>query len=108
VKLRLPKSLKPRKDAIVYNVLATPDGWQVQAFLPKRISPSDRCVVLDWFHEYRSKVQALHPIWLTTFRFAEQVYFLDIVRIDDPKDRVARAIDLVQQSQQLDLDLNYA
>lgn len=108
MKLSLPKSLKRRKDAIVYNVLATPDGWQLQAFLPKGISPSDRCTVLDWFHEYRSKVQALHPTWLTSFRFAEYVYFLDIVRVDNPRERIARAVDLAEQSQQIELDLDYA
>lgn len=51
----------PRK-MIVYNVLNTHNGFQIQAFMPRRVSVDDRTKVLDWFYSYRSQVHSQNPL----------------------------------------------
>jgi hypothetical protein len=104
VKSEFTRYLRPSKKPIVYNVLRTASGWQVQAFLPKRVSPDDRVLILDWFHSYRSQVQLQHPQWLTTFRFTEQSYFLDIISAENQKEMIVKAAETIQGWQQLDLE----
>ena len=95
-------------EKIVYNVLKTRSGWQVQAFLPKRISADDRIVVIDWFHCYRSEVQRQHPLWLTSFSATDQVYLLDIMQASSPKDLIAQATTLATNTDPRQLKLDYA
>ena len=102
------KSFLGRRDQkIVYNLLKTDAGWQVQAFLPRQVSANDRIAVIDWFHGYRSQVQREHPFWLTSFSGTDQAYFLDIVRADSPKDMIAKAINRQSQIQPEQLSFDY-
>jgi hypothetical protein len=104
VKRPLVDYFRSNKNRIVYNVLKTQKGWQVQAFLPRRISPDDRITILDWFHTYRSKVLEQHPLWLTVFNGTDQAYFLDIVQVDTPQELIAETVGTGQTWQQLELD----
>ena len=92
------------KKTIVYNVLHTQTGWQIQAFLPKRISPEDRVKIIDWMHSYRSEVRLKNPFWATMFYSTEYAYFLDITPNNDAKDLIAHAIDTGNTWQQLSFE----
>jgi hypothetical protein len=99
----------PRKQKIVYNVIPTGQGWQVQALVPDRISVDDRIKVIDWFHAYRSTVRKQYPCWLTTFHSAKQGYYLDILRTDSPRDMNAHTVDnAFSSSQQTEFDFEHA
>ena len=63
----------------------TENGWQIQAFLPRSISPADRMNLLEWFRSYRSEVQLLHPSWLTLFKATDRAYFLDVIPVQNPR-----------------------
>lgn len=92
----------PSRKPIVYNVLQTSNGWQIQAFLPTRISPDDRMKVLVWFDTYRTEVHRQNPLWLTNFRASGQAYFLDIVPVNDNKSLIARVIEAGTSWHQMD------
>lgn len=87
-----------REQKIVYNLLRTSAGWQLQAFLPRRVSIADKIKVIDWFHDYRTAVQKQHPLWLTSFNATDHAYFLDIVQASSPKDLIAKALDVAGQA----------
>jgi len=70
--------LSRKNKSIVYNVVRTANGWQVEAVMPSKVPPSDRLKVLDWFKEYREQVRSAHPLWSTVFHPAEGRYTLDI------------------------------
>jgi hypothetical protein len=72
--------------AIVYNLLTMDSGWRLEAYVPRRVSSSDRVKVLEWLGSYSSEVKRRHPQWLTRFREADQVYFLDIHPVQSTKD----------------------
>jgi hypothetical protein len=61
-------------------------GWRLEAYVPHRVSSSDRVKVLEWLDSYSSEVKRKHPHWLTRFREADQVYFLDIHPVQNAKD----------------------
>ena len=92
------------KKIIVYNVLHTQTGWQIQAFLPKRISPDDRVKIIDWMHNYRSEVRRQNPFWITMFHSTEYAYFLDIIHNNDAKELLAHTIDNGNTWQQLSFE----
>ena len=91
---------------IVYNVLKTENGWQIQAFLPRSISPADRMNLLEWFRSYRSEVQLLHPSWLTLFKATDRAYFLDVIPVQNPRHMLSKTAQAGQVWEQL--ELNYA
>jgi hypothetical protein len=64
--------------AITYSVTKMPDGWRIQAEMPKHVSPLDRTKVLDWFHDYRSQVRRTNPFWLASFHVIDDGYALEI------------------------------
>ena len=86
---------RPTKKEIVYNVLPTSNGWQIQAFLPDKISLGD-C--------YRFSGASRTPYLITFFHFGEQSYFLDIIRADDPKELIGQLVELAQVWKQMDLE----
>ncbi|HUG82904.1 MAG TPA: hypothetical protein VML01_14640 [Bryobacterales bacterium] len=102
----IPSSLiDPSKHkAIVYNVLETDNGWQIQALLPSRISPTDRLKLLDWFRSYREELKQSRPSWVTMFRATDRVYLLDVVPVSQPKDVLAKTVQPGEIWQQLNLD----
>lgn len=99
--------LRSKSNQIIYNVVSTGRGWQVQALVPAKLSGDDRIKVIDWFHSYRSTVHKQYPLWLTTFHTAERGYFLDILKVDDPKQMLSQAVDVGLGVQQLELDFGY-
>ena len=100
-----------KEQRIVYSLLRTSVGWQVQAFLPRHVSANDRIKVIDWFHSYRSTVHKDNPLWLTSFNCTDQAYFLDIMQASSPKDLIIKATDATSRFQQREpyqLSLDYA
>ncbi len=95
---------KKTRKPIVYNVVKTPSGWQIQAILPPRLSPSDKIKIIDWFHTYRSTIRAEHPGWSTTFHASESVYLLTVIPTIDQSAVIAAAVEAAQTWKQLDLD----
>ena len=100
--------VRSKRNSIVYNVVPTSRGWQVQALVPDRISTDDRIKVIDWFHAYRSTVHRQYPFWLTTFHTADHGYFLDILKADDPREMLSHAVGTGTAWQQIELDFGYA
>ena len=74
--------------AITYTVIKTPDGWRIEVTFPKRVSPSDRMKVLDWFHSYRSEVRRINPLWLASFHVGDNGYVLEIRPVNDVRQLV--------------------
>ena len=100
----LVRYARPIKKEIVYNILPTSSGWQIQVFLPNRLSPTDRMMVLDWIHAYRAQVRAENPTWVTFFHFGEQAYFLNIIRADTQQEMIAAVIDVAETWRQMDFE----
>ena len=100
--------VRAQKRKIVYNVLRTNNGWQVQAFMPKGVSGDDRILVLDWFHQYRAEVHRRHPLWITTFNPAERAYVLDIVQASSSKDFIVKATTTSPYNPPVQLAFDYA
>lgn len=102
----VPSSLitSSKRKSIVYNVLQTDNGWQIQALLPARISPSDRIKLLDWFRSYRDEVHHSRPSWVTMFSATERVYLLDVIRVSGPKEMIVKTVQPDQIWQQLKFD----
>lgn len=91
---------KPEESThIVYNLSPTDNGWRLHVRLPKRVSASDRRIVIDWIRSYRDKVRQQHPCWLTAFHSTDREYTLDILPAKDPKDAIVKAWRLNQESQ---------
>lgn len=84
---------------IVYNLSPTDKGWRLHVRLPKRVSTSDRRIVIDWIRSYRDEVRQQHPYWLTTFHGADREYTLDILPAKDPKDAIVKAWSAMSESQ---------
>ena len=85
---------RPSPDAIVYNVVKLDDGWKIEAVFPKYISTADRQTVISWFHDYRSQVRRLHPLWVTSFRTLERGYALEVKPAKDPRDLMEKVQNL--------------
>ena len=81
------------KKAIIYKVLHTNGGYQIQAFMPRYMPAGDRTKILDWFQSYRVEVHRQNPYWLTVFHAGDHAYFLDIVPGETPKDLIVNAFD---------------
>ncbi len=86
-------------DHIVYNMLPTDNGWQLQVLLPKRVPPGDRRIVLDWLQSYRNEIRSKHPYWLTMFHSTDREYTLDILPAKDPKGAIVNALRIGQELQ---------
>lgn len=81
--------LSHKNKSIIYNVLKTDDGWNVEILLPSNIPPSDRIKILDWIRSYRVQVRAEHPLWSTVLHPSLDCYVLEIRRTNNDKELIA-------------------
>jgi hypothetical protein len=90
----LPNRFRNDSNAIVYNVVKIPEGWRVEAKLPKHVSVQDRTTVLNWFQQYRSIVRSANPLWVTSFYSGDQGYFLEVRPVGSPKELLEKGQNL--------------
>ena len=81
--------LPRRSKAIVYNVLQTTDGWNVEVVMPAKIPPSDRLKVLEWLRDYREQVRTAYPLWSTVLHPSTERYVLEIRKTNNDKELLA-------------------
>ena len=84
---------------IVCSLSPTDKGWRLHVRLPKRVSTSDRRIVIDWIRSYRDEVRQQHPYWLTTFRSTDREYTLDMLPANDAKGTINNALRIGQELQ---------
>ena len=89
---------------IVCNLSPTDKGWRLHVRLPKRVSTSDRRIVIDWIRSYRDEVRQQHPYWLTAFHGADREYTLDILPAKDPKNTIVESWRAMSESQNRGFD----
>lgn len=93
----LPYWTPDDSDNILINTSQRSNGWRVEAWLPRKVSASDRRIVLDWLRAYGAEIRRQHPYWLAMLGSAEHVYYLDIVRAHSPQSLVARGLQELQE-----------
>jgi len=81
--------LSTANKSIVYNVLKTSDGWNVEVIVPPRIPASDRVKVLEWLRDYKGQVKAAHPLWSTVLHPSLNRYVLEIRKTNSDKELIA-------------------
>lgn len=97
----LPYWTPDDSDNILINTSQRSNGWRVEAWLPRKVSVSDRRIVLDWLGAYGAEIRRQHPYWLTIQGSAEHVYYLDVVRAHSPKSIVTRGLqELLKRSKE--------
>jgi len=80
--------LSHKNKSIVYNVLNTADGWDLEILLPSRIPPSDRIKILEWLRGYRAQVRSEHPLWSTVLHPSLDRYVLEIRRTNNDRELI--------------------
>jgi len=86
--------LSRRNKSIIYNVLNTSDGWDIEISLPAHTPPSDRVKVLEWLRSYKAQVRSEHPHWSTVLLPSLDRYVLEIRRTNNDKELIATAEEL--------------
>lgn len=66
------------KDAVIYNIFKTADGYLIQAYVPDQTSSSDRAKIIKYLWSYRDEVRRAYPELSVRFNNLEHGYGLEI------------------------------
>ncbi len=81
-------------NSISLNTVRTEHGWRIDASISGKISANDRVKLIQWFHDYRSKLRQLHPLWITRFSSSPTGYTLDIRPMQSMREVAEKGEDL--------------